>query len=135
VSACWYTWDLDGTEPTDEPEQLREPRVRTRPDGTITLNRKLDPAGGARVLAVLNSLNRQPPGGASNAWPPPHYATPWRNATKGAPFLRAIAHPVIATAITLPTGSTGARPNLTICAERRTRAPCRPLNDIEMAAL
>jgi Domain of unknown function (DUF222) len=54
--------DPDGAEPTDEPEQLRELRVRTRPDGTVTLNGKLDPEGGARVLEVLNSLNaRRPP--------------------------------------------------------------------------
>jgi hypothetical protein len=47
---------------TGEPEQLRELRVRTRPDGTVTLNGKLDPEGGARVLEVLNSLNgRRPP--------------------------------------------------------------------------
>jgi Domain of unknown function (DUF222) len=52
----------DGTAPTDEPEQLRELRVRTRPDGTVTLNGKLDPEGGARVLEVLNALNgRRPP--------------------------------------------------------------------------
>jgi Domain of unknown function (DUF222)/HNH endonuclease len=53
--------DPDGTEPTDEPEQLRELRVRTRPDGTVTLNGKLDPEGGARVLEVLNSLNSPRP--------------------------------------------------------------------------
>lgn len=52
----------DGAEPTDEPEQLRALRVHTRPDGTVTLNGKLDPEGGARVLEVLNSLNgRRPP--------------------------------------------------------------------------
>jgi hypothetical protein len=53
--------DPDGTEPADEPEQLRELRVRTRPDGTVTLNGKLDPEGGARVLEVLNSLNGSRP--------------------------------------------------------------------------
>jgi hypothetical protein len=54
--------DPDGTEPTDEPEQIRELRVRTGSDGTVTLNGKLDPDGGARVLEVLNSLNgRRPP--------------------------------------------------------------------------
>ncbi len=53
--------DPDGTAPTDEPEQLRELRVRTRPDGTVTLNGKLDPEGGARVLEVLNSLNEPHP--------------------------------------------------------------------------
>ncbi|MGB8199204.1 MAG: DUF222 domain-containing protein, partial [Pseudonocardiaceae bacterium] len=53
--------DPDGTEPTDEPEQLRELRVRTRPDGTVTLNGKLDPEGGARVLEVLNTLNEPRP--------------------------------------------------------------------------
>lgn len=54
--------DPDGAEPTDEPEQVRELRVRTGPDGTVTLNGKLDPEGGARVLEVLDSLNgRRPP--------------------------------------------------------------------------
>jgi len=54
--------DPDGPEPTDEPEQVRELRVRTGADGTVTLNGKLDPEGGARVLEVLNSLNgRRPP--------------------------------------------------------------------------
>jgi Domain of unknown function (DUF222)/HNH endonuclease len=54
--------DPDGPESTDEPEQIRELRVRTGADGTVTLNGKLDPDGGARVLEVLNSLNgRRPP--------------------------------------------------------------------------
>lgn len=49
--------DPDGTAPADEPETLRELRVRTRPDGTVSLNGQLDPEGGARVLEVLGSLN------------------------------------------------------------------------------
>jgi hypothetical protein len=54
--------DPDGTTPAEEPESLRELRVRTGPDGTVTLNGTLDPEGGARVLEVLNSLNgRRPP--------------------------------------------------------------------------
>ncbi|MGH3828531.1 MAG: DUF222 domain-containing protein [Pseudonocardiaceae bacterium] len=54
--------DPDGDEPADEPERVRELRVRTGSDGTVTLNGKLDPEGGARVLEVLNSLNgRRPP--------------------------------------------------------------------------
>lgn len=54
--------DPDGPEPADEPEQTRELRVRTGPDGVVSLNGKLDPEGGARVLEVLNSLNgRRPP--------------------------------------------------------------------------
>ncbi|MGH3833760.1 MAG: DUF222 domain-containing protein [Pseudonocardiaceae bacterium] len=54
--------DPDGDEPADEPERVRELRVRTGSDGTVTLNGKLDPEGGARVVEVLNSLNgRRPP--------------------------------------------------------------------------
>ncbi|MGH3825994.1 MAG: DUF222 domain-containing protein [Pseudonocardiaceae bacterium] len=54
--------DPDGKEPTDEPESVRELRVRTGHDGTVTLNVKLDPEGGDRVVEVLNSLNgRRPP--------------------------------------------------------------------------
>jgi hypothetical protein len=54
--------DPDGPEPADEPEQARELRVRTGSDGTVSLNGRLDPEGGARVLEVLNSLNgRRPP--------------------------------------------------------------------------
>jgi Domain of unknown function (DUF222)/HNH endonuclease len=53
--------DPDGTAPAEEPEQSRELRVRTRPDGTVTLNGKLDPEGGARVREVLNSLNSPRP--------------------------------------------------------------------------
>jgi hypothetical protein len=54
--------DPDGTAPSEEPETMRELRVRTGPDGTVSLNGKLDPEGGARVLEVLNSLNgRRPP--------------------------------------------------------------------------
>ncbi len=54
--------DPDGPEPTDEPEQTRELRVRTGSDGSVSLSGRLDPEGGARVLEVLNSLNgRRPP--------------------------------------------------------------------------
>ena len=54
--------DPDGTAPSEEPETIRELRVRTRPDGAVSLTGKLDPEGGARVLEVLNSLNgRRPP--------------------------------------------------------------------------
>ncbi len=54
--------DPDGPEPTDEPEQARELRVRTGSDGSVSLSGRLDPEGGARVLEVLNSLNgRRPP--------------------------------------------------------------------------
>ncbi len=54
--------DPDGKAPAEEPEHQRELRVRTGPDGTVSLNGKLDPEGGARVLEVLNSLNgRRPP--------------------------------------------------------------------------
>jgi uncharacterized protein DUF222/HNH endonuclease len=54
--------DPDGPEPTEEPEQARELRVRTGADGTVSLSGRLDPEGGARVLEVLNSLNgRRPP--------------------------------------------------------------------------
>lgn len=54
--------DPDGTAPSEEPATMRELRVRTGPDGTVSLNGKLDPEGGAQVLEVLNSLNgRRPP--------------------------------------------------------------------------
>ncbi|MGH3906167.1 MAG: DUF222 domain-containing protein [Pseudonocardiaceae bacterium] len=54
--------DPDGPEPADEPEKQRELRVRTRPDGSVSLAGQLDPEGGARVLEVLGSLNqRRPP--------------------------------------------------------------------------
>jgi hypothetical protein len=54
--------DPDGRAPAEEPEQQREPRVRTGCDGSVSLAGKLDPEGGARVLEVLNSLNgRRPP--------------------------------------------------------------------------
>ncbi|HEU0086193.1 MAG TPA: DUF222 domain-containing protein [Pseudonocardiaceae bacterium] len=54
--------DPDGAAPAEEPETQRELRVRTRPDGTVRLTGKLDPEGGATVLAVLGSLNsRRPP--------------------------------------------------------------------------
>jgi hypothetical protein len=49
--------DPDGAAPADEPEQLRELRVRTGADGTVSLTGRLDPEGGARVLEVLNALN------------------------------------------------------------------------------
>ncbi|MDT7712818.1 MAG: hypothetical protein QOG46_1507 [Pseudonocardiales bacterium] len=49
--------DPDGEEPVDEPEQMRELRVRTGPDGAVSLSGKFDPEGGARVLEVINSLN------------------------------------------------------------------------------
>ncbi|MGH3925872.1 MAG: DUF222 domain-containing protein, partial [Pseudonocardiaceae bacterium] len=49
--------DPDGNAPAEEPETLRELRVRTGSDGTVSLAGKLDPEGGARVLEVLNSLN------------------------------------------------------------------------------
>ncbi len=49
--------DPDGKAPAEEPESMRELRVRTGPDGTVSLIGKLDPEGGARVLEVLNSLN------------------------------------------------------------------------------
>ncbi|MGH4011091.1 MAG: DUF222 domain-containing protein [Pseudonocardiaceae bacterium] len=54
--------DPDGKAPTEEPETIRELRVRAGYDGTVNLAGKLDPEGGARVLEVLNSLNsRHPP--------------------------------------------------------------------------
>ncbi len=54
--------DPDGKAPAEEPERTRELRVRTGPDGVVSLTGKLDPEGGARVLEVLNSLNgRRPP--------------------------------------------------------------------------
>ena len=54
--------DPDGPEPSEQPEQTRELRVRTGSDGTVSLSGRLDPEGGARVLEVLNSLNgRRPP--------------------------------------------------------------------------
>ncbi len=49
--------DPDGKAPAEEPENLRELRIRTGPDGVVSLAGKLDPEGGARVLEVLNSLN------------------------------------------------------------------------------
>ena len=49
--------DPDGAAPVEEPEELRELRVRTGPDGTVRLSGRLDPEGGARVLEVLTSLN------------------------------------------------------------------------------
>jgi hypothetical protein len=36
---------------------MRELRVRTGPDGVVSLSGKLNPEGGARVLEVINSLN------------------------------------------------------------------------------
>jgi hypothetical protein len=54
--------DPDGSAPAEEPEHQRELRVRTGPDGAVSLSGKLDPEGGARVLEVLSSLNgRRPP--------------------------------------------------------------------------
>ena len=54
--------DPDGPEPVEEPETMRELRVRTGTDGVVSLTGKLDPEGGARVLKVLGSLNaRRPP--------------------------------------------------------------------------
>ncbi|MGH3838753.1 MAG: DUF222 domain-containing protein, partial [Pseudonocardiaceae bacterium] len=49
--------DPDGAAPAEEPETVRELRVRPGPDGVVRLAGKLDPEGGARVLEVLNSLN------------------------------------------------------------------------------
>ncbi|MGQ0779454.1 MAG: DUF222 domain-containing protein [Pseudonocardiales bacterium] len=51
--------DPDGTAPPEEPEQQRELRVRTGPDGTVRLAGTLDPEGGARVTEVLGSLNQR----------------------------------------------------------------------------
>jgi Domain of unknown function (DUF222) len=48
--------DPDGAAPAEEPEAMRELRVRTGPDGVVSLAGKLDPEGGARVLEVLNAL-------------------------------------------------------------------------------
>jgi hypothetical protein len=54
--------DPDGNAPAEEPETMRELRLRTGSDGTVSLTGKLDPEGGARVLEVLGSLNgRRPP--------------------------------------------------------------------------
>ncbi len=53
--------DPDGTAPTEEPETMRELRIRTDSDGVVGLTGKLDPEGGARVLEVLNSLNDRRP--------------------------------------------------------------------------
>ncbi len=60
--------DPDGPEPADEPETTRELRVRAGTDGTVRLDGKLDPEGGARVLEVLGSLNarRAPVDGVSD---------------------------------------------------------------------
>ncbi|MGH3784433.1 MAG: DUF222 domain-containing protein [Pseudonocardiaceae bacterium] len=80
--------DPDSKEPTDEPEEIRELRVRT---GTSDAN---------------------------NAWPSPHYATPSRNATKDAPSRPVTDHPATATLITWCRGWTGVRrnyPNKTPC--------------------
>ena len=49
--------DPDGKAPSEEPESMRELRVRTGSDGTVSLTGRLDPEGGARVLEVLGSLN------------------------------------------------------------------------------
>ncbi|MGH8966087.1 MAG: DUF222 domain-containing protein, partial [Actinomycetes bacterium] len=49
--------DPDGAAPAEEPETVRELRVRPGPDGVVSLTGKLDPEGGARALEVLNSLN------------------------------------------------------------------------------
>jgi hypothetical protein len=49
--------DPDGPEPAEEPDVMRELRVRTGPDGVVSLTGKLDVEGGARVLEVLGSLN------------------------------------------------------------------------------
>ncbi|MGH3900696.1 MAG: DUF222 domain-containing protein, partial [Pseudonocardiaceae bacterium] len=53
--------DPDGKAPADEPETVRELRVRQGSDGTVSLTGKLDPEGGARVLEVLGSLNEHRP--------------------------------------------------------------------------
>ena len=50
--------DPDGSAPSEEPEEQRELRVRTGPDGTVRLAGTLDPEGGARVKEVLGSLNQ-----------------------------------------------------------------------------
>lgn len=55
--------DPEGTEPAEEPEQLRKLRGRTRSEGIVTLTGELDPDGGARVREVLNFLSSpRPPG-------------------------------------------------------------------------
>ncbi|MGH3931865.1 MAG: DUF222 domain-containing protein, partial [Pseudonocardiaceae bacterium] len=51
--------DPDGNAPSEEPEEQRELRVRTGPDGTVRLAGTLDPEGGARVTEVLGSLNQR----------------------------------------------------------------------------
>ncbi|MGH3912546.1 MAG: DUF222 domain-containing protein, partial [Pseudonocardiaceae bacterium] len=53
--------DPDGNEPHEQPEEQRELRVRTSPDGTVRLAGTLDPEGGARVREVLGSLNGRRP--------------------------------------------------------------------------
>jgi hypothetical protein len=53
--------DPDGKAPAEEPETMRELRVRSGPDGVVSLTGTLDPEGGARVLEVLNSLNGRRP--------------------------------------------------------------------------
>ena len=53
--------DPDGPEPAEEPDTMRELRVRTGTDGVVSLTGKLDPEGGARVLEVLGSLNGRRP--------------------------------------------------------------------------
>jgi hypothetical protein len=53
--------DSDGKAPSDEPETMRELRVHTGSDGTVSLAGKLDPEGGTRVLEVLGSLNGRRP--------------------------------------------------------------------------
>jgi len=74
--------DPDGKAPAEEPETIRELRVRTGPDGVVSLAGKLDPEGGARLLEVLNSLNgRRPRSTGSPIRAPQHAATPtpsWR---------------------------------------------------------
>ena len=58
IGECLLAYlDPDGPEPAEEPETTRELRVRTGADGTVSLDGKLDPEGGARVLEVLGSLN------------------------------------------------------------------------------
>lgn len=51
--------DPDGAAPAEDPETVRELRVRTGADGTVSLTGRLDPEGGARVLEVLGSLNQR----------------------------------------------------------------------------
>ncbi|HEY6423903.1 MAG TPA: DUF222 domain-containing protein [Pseudonocardiaceae bacterium] len=72
--------DPDGQAPSEEPETQRELRVRTRPDGTVSLAGKLDPEGGARVLEVLGSLNGRRPRSTGSPTPAPQRGatpTPW----------------------------------------------------------